>query len=195
MRYDGEHKARTRQKILHEAALAIRRDGPEAVGVAGIMAAAGLTHGGFYAHFPSKEALFAAAIDEMFREATQRLDTATQECSARAGLGRFIDYYLSTAHRDVRSQGCPVPALMTDLARLGGPARARFAQGITNLNQRLAGLLGAIGEAEPEAQAASLLAELVGALGLSRTVADTAHSDALLANSRRLLKQRLGLDA
>ena len=195
MRYDAEHKARTRQKILSEAALAIRRDGPEAVGVAGIMAAAGLTQGGFDAHFSSKEALFAAAIDEMFMEALLRLETATQECSARGGLGRFIDYYLSAAHRDVRAQGCPVPALMADLARLGGPARERFTQGITNLTRRLAGLLGALGQAEPEAQAVSLMAELVGALGLSRAVADTAWSDAILADSRRLLKQRLGLDA
>ena len=73
MRYDAEHKSKTRQRVLKEAAKAIRAEGPHQISVASVMAEAGLTHGGFYAHFASKDDLVAAAIDQMFAEGVSRI--------------------------------------------------------------------------------------------------------------------------
>ena len=84
MRYDAEHKAKTREKVLVEAAKAIRRDGPHNVGVAEVMAKAGLTHGGFYAHFASKNELITEAIGQMFKESGLRLAQETGQDRAPA---------------------------------------------------------------------------------------------------------------
>ena len=88
MRYDNEHKQKTRAKVLQAAARALRSEGPERVGVAAVMAEAGLTHGGFYAHFKSKDELIAAAIGHMFDESRER---AIKEIEGRdpAGPGRL----------------------------------------------------------------------------------------------------------
>src|SRR5690349_6687091 len=109
MRYDAEHKQKTRERVLVEAAKAIRTDGPHKIGVAAVMAKAGLTHGGFYAHFESKDDFVAAAIGQMFAEGRVRLDKALDGRSAGEGLTAYIDFYLSGAHRDTRSAGCPLP--------------------------------------------------------------------------------------
>jgi AcrR family transcriptional regulator len=114
MRYDAEHKAKTRERVLKEAAKAIREDGPDRIAVAGIMAKAGLTHGGFYAHFKSKDELVAAAIGEMFKDASTRFAKSTEGYSPNAGMVRYIDFYLSEDHRDRRATGCPVTALAAD---------------------------------------------------------------------------------
>src|SRR5690349_10582978 len=100
MRYDAEHKQKTREKVLEAAAEAIRAEGPHRLGVAGVMAKAGLTHGGFYAHFQSKEDLVAQTIEHMFaRSRFKRIDR-DETLGPADKLLAFIDYYLSTAHRD-----------------------------------------------------------------------------------------------
>lgn len=118
MRYHAEHKQRTRERVLKEAAKAIRAEGPHRIAVAGVMAKAGLTHGGFYAHFKSKDDLVAAAIDEMFKDASRRFFNATDGFSPQDGMVRYINFYLSRDHRDARGTGCPVAALSADLPRL-----------------------------------------------------------------------------
>ena len=109
MRYDAEHKARTRQKVLDEAAKAIREEGPHRLGVAGVMARAGLTHGGFYAHFPSKEAFVADAVAHMFEGGPTAMLEKVRGQPPRQALTGYIDFYLSRAHRDSRTGGCPLP--------------------------------------------------------------------------------------
>ena len=118
MRYDAEHKQRTREKVLKAAAKAIRAKGPDRIGVAEVMADVGLTHGGFYAHFESKDDLIAAAVSQMFDESRGRLNAETEGRSAAAGLRSYIDFYLSAAHRDARRWGCAVAALASDLPRM-----------------------------------------------------------------------------
>jgi TetR/AcrR family transcriptional repressor of nem operon len=194
MRYDAEHKARTRQRVLKEAARAIREDGPDKIAVAGIMAKAGLTHGGFYAHFKSKDELVAAAIGEMFNDASARFARSTDGFSPAEGLVRYIDFYLSEDHRDRRGTGCPVAALAADLPRLEAPARERYGQGVAGLTGKLAGRLTKFGHEDAQNEAASVVAELVGALSLARAVSDPVQSTAILAASRAALKRRLGLE-
>jgi len=194
MRYDTEHKQRTRAKVLEAAAQAIRNDGPERVGVAAVMAEAGLTHGGFYAHFKSKDELVAAAIGSMFEESRARLARETEGRGAKQGLAAYVDFYLSAKHRDARGRGCPIAALASDAPRLSDDVRAAFAAGVARLTAGLAEKLGEAGTAEPQTAARSMVAELVGALSLARVETDRSTSDAILRDSRKQLKRRFDLE-
>ena len=193
MRYDSQHKEQTRARVLKEAARAIRSEGPHRVGVASIMSRAGLTHGGFYAHFPSKDALVASAIAEMFAESLSVFGRITGNLSPEQAVAAYITFYLSAQHRDARDRGCPLPALSADLPRLTDMARTSFAVGAERLMAALAALLDAMGRPEPEALATSVTAEMLGALALARALPDKARSDAVLTGSREALFRRLGL--
>lgn len=193
MRYSNDHKAGTRQRVLKEAAREIRAKGPDGVAVAGVMARAGLTHGGFYAHFESKDAMIADAIGTMFEDARDRADTIDQGGDPRAALRAYVDFYLSPAHRDHRDRGCPLPTLSGDLARSSDGQRARFGQGVEGLTMRLAKALGAIGATDPHGEGTAMLAQMVGAVALSRAVADPIQSDAILAGARAALISRYRL--
>jgi TetR/AcrR family transcriptional repressor of nem operon len=195
MRYDAEHKLKTRERVLTEAAKAVRAEGPHRIGVAAVMAGAGLTHGGFYAHFKSREELLAEAVEQMFREGDARLSEETEGRPPAEALRRYIDFYLSPAHRDTRTSGCPLPFLAADAPRLEGPCRERYARGVARLTDRLAGLLRELGHDDPDALAASALAELVGAVSLARAEPDPERSSTMLARSRALLLRRLGLES
>ncbi len=193
MRYGEDHKEQTRARVLKEAAREIRAKGPGGIGVAAIMARAGLTHGGFYAHFKSKDALVAAALDAMFDDARARFERTAADADPRTALRSYVDFYLSAVHRDARDRGCPLPSLSGDLARGDADARIRFGQGVAGLTGRVAEKLRLIGYAEPERGAGSLVAELVGAVALARAVADSKQSDAILANAHASVVARFGL--
>lgn len=193
MRYDAEHKAKTRALVLKEAGRAIRAEGPDRLGVAAIMSRAGLTHGGFYAHFESKDALVAEAVAEAFSDGHRMFERSTRSPSANGALAGYITNYLSPRHRDAPALGCPLPALAGDLSRLPHTSREGFGRGVADLTNRIAALLEAAGIADPPATAASVLSEMVGALALSRAVPDPAESERVLASSRNSLFNRLGL--
>jgi TetR/AcrR family transcriptional repressor of nem operon len=194
MRYDAEHKQRTHQKVLKAAAKTIRAKGPDRVAVAEVMAQVGLTHGGFYAHFASKDDLVAAAIGQMFEESRARLVYETENRSPRDALASYVDFYLSREHRDARRSGCPIAALSSDLPRLSAKVRNQFADGRRRLTLALGGLLEQIGYRNGEAEASSMFAELLGALSLARMEPDGDVSDAILDDSRRSIERRLNLE-
>jgi TetR/AcrR family transcriptional regulator, transcriptional repressor for nem operon len=194
MRYDAEHKERTRARVVAEAAKAIRAEGPDRVGVAAIMSKAGLTHGGFYAHFASKDDLIVEAIEQMFADAAARFDRSANKRSPAEALAAYVDFYLSPAHRDSREHCCPLPSLSSDLPRLPAAARERYTRGVRGLTERMSTALAALSRPEPDRLAASALAEMVGAVSLSRAVSDPDLSDAILAQSLRSVKQKLGLE-
>lgn len=190
MRYDASHKDETHRRVLKAAASAIRQQGPFKVGVAGVMSDAGLTHGGFYAHFASRDEMVAAGVDQMFREASRVFERETEGRSPGDGLSAYIDFYLSPLHRDSRTTGCPLPFLAADAPRLPPPARDAFAAGVGRLTARLATRLADLGRAGPDADARSLVAEMVGALALARADPDPTRSDQILETSRVALKRR-----
>ena len=194
MRYDAEHKARTRERVLEAAVRAIRTEGPGQIAVAGVMQQAGLTHGGFYAHFDSREALVLAAVQRMFADAQGAFERVTEGLSPAEGLRNYVRFYLSRNHRDARDTGCPLPLLSSDLPRMGEPARLRFQEGVARLTGLLHGLLARTGCVDAETLAASALSEMIGALSLSRAVSDPEQSDAILLRSRRAVLERFGLD-
>jgi TetR/AcrR family transcriptional repressor of nem operon len=195
MRYDADHKQQTREKVLDAAAEAIRLDGPHKVSVAQVMQRAGLTHGGFYAHFQSKDELVACAIGHMFdKSALKRIELARDEHAPPQAVASYIDFYLSQAHRDARAWGCAMPALAGDLPRLPVAAQESFASGMRRVTAMLAELLAQSGHTASEDEASSLVAEMVGALSLARAEPDRERSDRMLERSRRALKTRLQLE-
>jgi TetR/AcrR family transcriptional repressor of nem operon len=194
MRYGAEHKQRTRERVLTAAAQAIRVEGPHKIGVADVMADVGLTHGGFYAHFVSKDDLIVAALELMFDNGERRLEDETKGVSPARGLTQYIDFYLSAEHRDSREIGCPLPYLSADAPRLSAQSREAFAAGLARLTDRLARKLEELGQTDARVEAASTLSELVGALSLARADPDPGRSDAILAVSRTALKRRFGLE-
>ncbi|WP_411339164.1 TetR/AcrR family transcriptional regulator [Sphingopyxis sp. J-6] len=193
MRYSTEHKAETRQRVIKEAAKEIRAKGPDNVAVAGIMARAGLTHGGFYAHFASKDALVKEAIGAMFADARARTEEIDAKGDPRGVLRAYVDFYLSPAHRDSRDRGCPLPTLSGDFARAQPATRERFGAGVEGIAGRLAAPLAQLGY--PASEARALLAQLVGGVALARAVGDPALSDMLLADTHASIVARYGLEA
>lgn len=195
MRYDADHKDRTRKRLLAEAAQALRSEGPERVGVAALMARLGLTHGGFYAHFKSKDDLVAQAIDETFAETFVGIEQMIAGRTPAEALTRYVDFYLSDKHFGAPGQGCALPALSTDVSRLGRPARQRFAAGMQRLTELIAGLLRGLGydEAPATELAISALAEMAGAIAIARAMDTPQQAEEIRASCRASVKQRLGL--
>ncbi|MDE1172100.1 MAG: TetR/AcrR family transcriptional regulator [Parvibaculaceae bacterium] len=194
MRYDPEHKERTRAKVLKEAARAIKANGPDQISVAGIMASAGLTHGGFYAHFKSRDDFIAETVAYVFDEANSVVGKVMGDLPPAPALAAYIDFYLSQRHRDSRAIGCPLAALSGDLSRLGPTARVSFTAGFNRLSTAIASKLKALGYEDPDALASSVLSELAGALMLSRATEDMTLSKKILDCSKTALRQRLGLE-
>lgn len=193
MRYSESHKEETRKKVVKAAAAAVRAKGPDGVGVAEIMAEAGLTHGGFYAHFPNKEALVAAAIEEAFGQSRRRFARITDGMTRAEALTTFIDAYVSLDHRNNPQWGCPISTLANDLPRQGPLVRSAFDTGVETLIGRISGWLPEEDLVARRGLASSMMAEMAGAVALARAVSDDAMAQDLLDASRARIKSRAGL--
>ena len=177
MRYAPEHNEATRERILEAASRLFREHGIAAVGLAKIMAEAGLTVGTFYTHFESKEALLRAALlrslDARHEEVTHLLDGADPELVVRA--------YLNPAHRDAAATGCTVAALASEVARHPRGTRQVFASHNAPTLDALAAWLSSRRNQEVDrADAAAFFGLLVGTLQLARATPNRAESDAIL---------------
>lgn len=184
-RYSADHKEKTRAAIVEAAAERIRSGGFEALGVASIMAEAGLTHGGFYAHFPSRDALLAAAVTRLFEKATDLVGRFEAK-HGDAALERYVDFYLSPRHRDDAAGGCPVPALAGEASRAAPQVKASFDAGVDKLAIRIGQLTPKSGRPADQRRAGlALLGEMAGVLSLSRTMQDQRQSGDLLSAARK----------
>ena len=193
MRYGQSHKQETHDRLVSLAGRVLREKGPDQLGVAELMRSAGLTHGGFYAHFKSKDALLAEALESAFAHSGHRVRQLTAGLPARLALASYVDWYVSSAHRDNPAIGCPIVALNSDLPRQSRRFRAAFGAGVKSLLAILASWIEGAGIADSEALAASLLPAMAGAVAIARAVPDPALSDALLESARNSIRARLGL--
>lgn len=175
MRYDKEHKERTHRHVLAIASERFRRDGFSGVGVASLMKDAGLTHGGFYGHFRSKQALIEAVISEGLEDTLHHLETAATDIESLA------DFYLRPAHRENRAQGCAAAALAGEIVREPKRARAAFTRKLARIIAHIRSLL----PDQDEDRALAIFALLVGILQFSRAVSDRLLSDHLLLAGRQ----------
>lgn len=171
-----------RKQVVAAAARLFRERGVQAVSVADLMAEVGLTHGGFYKQFSSKEALLPEATVQAFADLALLLADFDAKHPGDHGSARqdLVDYYLSTAHRDERGEGCPTTGLASDIANEGAdaPARPAYAEGV----ELFARWLSADGDED-----LATLSMLVGALTLARATAGSDLSERILAAARKSL--------
>jgi len=193
MRYGPEQAEKTKARVVKIAAQQMRKRGPDGVGVADVMSRAGLTHGGFYAHFASKDDLIAAAVRQMFTEARELFRNSTEGRDAIEGLRTYINSYVSRSHRDRPESGCAIAALSSDIHRQGRKARAAYDEGVAGLVAKIAALLPEREGANTRQLAVSMIAEMTGAVAAARSVSDPTLSDEILASARRSLRARAGI--
>jgi len=190
MRYPPSHKHATRRRILEAAGQAFRERGVAETGVDEVMRRAGLTHGGFYAHFRDKSELVAEACTTAFEAAVPNLDRIAAQPTRAARARLLIDSYLSPRHRDNHGSGCVIVTVGADAARLRGPARAGYSQAFARHLDRLCAALRLSSDpAKNRERVTHLMSSLVGALLFARATDDVASSDAILRSMRRMLRE------
>jgi TetR/AcrR family transcriptional repressor of nem operon len=186
MRYATDHKLSTRSRILQAASEIFRERGVAAAGVDEVMRRAGLTHGGFYAHFRGKAELVAEACAAGFDAGKANLARIAALPTKRDRVRALVWSYLSPRHRDNPAEGCLIASLGLEVARPGAEARAGYASALQQHRARVAEALRlAEDEAENQRLATALLSQLVGALIIARSLTDAAESEAVLAQARQ----------
>ena len=180
MRKSKEEAAQTRKRIVTAAAGEFRKNGIVATGLADLMKAAGLTHGGFYKHFESKDHLVREACQEAVQTAIcEWLATAVSKGSGAAAA------YLSTDHRDDPAAGCPLSAIGSELARSDEKTRAVATDGFLRLVEIMAGQFGKIPPAVSRRRALVAVSTMIGALTMSRIVTDPELSEEILIEAEK----------
>jgi TetR/AcrR family transcriptional repressor of nem operon len=177
MRYEKGHKDATRQRIIEVASRQFREQGVAAVGLAGIMADAGLTNGAFYAHFDSKEDL----VREVLAHAGFR-NKLSKAAENGTGLEGAIRDYLSVSHRDNPGGGCPTSALVAEIARHPKATRDAFTGKVADVIELIAAGLDAGTPTERRRKAMAIYGLMVGTLQLARAVNDKQLSNEILQN-------------
>jgi TetR/AcrR family transcriptional regulator, transcriptional repressor for nem operon len=186
MRQSAEEKARTHERIVEIASARIREEGIEGPGVVEIMQAAGLTHGGFYKHFGSRADLIAEAADDAYAFADRTLHKYAHD--ERDPLAAWVDWYLSTEHRDDPGTGCPVAALVGDVDRGNNHVRGGYDALVERYICSLENMLGA--GSDRRRQAIIAVSTLVGSLVLARAIDDDTLSDEILRTVRETLRHK-----
>ncbi|MDR6937426.1 MULTISPECIES: TetR/AcrR family transcriptional regulator [unclassified Luteibacter] len=185
MRYGKGHKEQTRQKIVEAAAQRFRADGIDAVGVVSLMGEVGLTQGGFYNHFESKEELVRESVAVAATGAMERM--AARVAASRGERYRaLINAYLSAEHRDNPESGCVAAALSAEMARRPVETREAFTDGYAEMVELIASTLpdGVRGKRR-RTLAMAVFASMVGSLSLARAVAEDRLSDEILSLGRQ----------
>lgn len=196
MRYPPGHKEEVRARLVKAASHALRRDGLDGISIPALMKKAGLTHGGFYAHFTDKDEVVAAAVRDAADETAGRVFRAGEPGDGAAPLARVLGAYCSAEHAGRPGEGCVVAALGAEGRRSTGPVKKAFAyaaRGLLQLVERslqtssgAAGATAAPAGARVSDDALDVTARMVGAVVLARIVDDDVLRDRLLAVGRRV---------
>ncbi|QDF37401.1 MULTISPECIES: TetR/AcrR family transcriptional regulator [Bradyrhizobium] len=184
MRYSPEHKQETHDRIVKKASVRLREKGAHGIGVADLMKEAGLTHGGFYAHFDSREALVIEAFGYAMDRSMEHWRKLTDEVSPDKRLAMIADAYLSTLHRDNPGHGCSIPALGAEIARESPKARKAFAGKLDEMIEMLADNIPNVPRKAARKQAVATLATMAGTMLLARIAGSSELSDEVLKVGR-----------
>jgi AcrR family transcriptional regulator len=182
MRFEKGHKENTRRQIVGVASRRFRRDGVSASGLAGIMAAAGLTNGAFYPHFESKEALFREALANALADQHAKLE---QDSDAGCGIEGAIRRYLNKSHLEGSEEGCPSAALLPEIGRQPEPTRKAYADGLLPFIKTLADQLPDPGSTASNRRAMAIFSVMVGTLQIARAVPDVSLAEDVLEGGVR----------
>jgi TetR/AcrR family transcriptional repressor of nem operon len=190
LRQSREVAAETRQKIVKVAARQFRRHGIGGISVADVMAKAGLTHGGFYKHFASKDALAAEACKCALATSREELASIAAAAPPGQGLRAIVEAYLSMPHRDHPDRGCVIAALAAEAGRLDTPLSNVVAEGYEALAALIASELKVRPQEDAAQRARAIIASMVGALMISRAIRDRGLANKVLRAARqRILDQ------
>ena len=190
----GSKKEQTRERILRAAARAIRKHGYEGVGVADVMKEAGLTHGGFYAHFESRDALLAAAAEQTSAESNESLSRALAKAKPGEELMALIDTYLDDRHVVAAEQGlgCALAAAGSEVPRQGPGVRRAVSRRIKDLVGLVEQQFPDWGKPAAHEKAMAIVAQMVGALMLARATEDPQLSKAIRKAARDAIRATAG---
>jgi TetR/AcrR family transcriptional repressor of nem operon len=187
MRKSKQEAAATRQRIIKAAAAAFRKNGIAGTGLSDLMAAAGLTHGGFYRHFDSKDQIVAEACTAAAESLVEQLAASASRKSPHQGLKTIVENYLSAAHRDEPADGCPLAALGSEMARGDERTRAAATQALLKLVGVIASQFGKTRPDVARRRALVAAATMIGALTMSRIVTDSELSAGILREAEKQL--------
>jgi TetR/AcrR family transcriptional repressor of nem operon len=193
-RYTAERKPRTRERILAAAERLIKERGPQGASVEAVMREAGLTVGGFYAHFPSKEALVDEALLAGVERSLARMLEGLEQATPQEFAGALIERYLSQVAVGELAQACPLTLLLPDIARADEASRMAFAARTAQLIAQVEPQLPPVPGMAPRDVALALFASLAGAVSFARAAATTRGRDRILAATRTSLALWLRLD-
>jgi TetR/AcrR family transcriptional regulator, transcriptional repressor for nem operon len=180
MRYSREHKQETRDRIVRKASVRLREKGAHGIGIADLMKEAGLTHGGFYAHFDSREALVIEAFAFAMDRSMEHWRKMTGEVAPEKRLALIAESYLSALHRDDPGHGCSIPALGAEIARESPKTRKAFAAKLDQMIDMMADQVTGVPRKTARKQAIATLAAMAGTILLSRIAGSGELSDEVM---------------
>ena len=180
MRYSKEHKLETHARIVKKASVRLREKGAHGIGVADLMKDAGLTHGGFYAHFDSREALVVEAFGYAMDRSIERWRQLAGQAMPQDRLAAIVEAYLSPQHRDNPGHGCAVPALGAEIARESPKTRKAFAGKLDEMIEMMTDFIPNLPRKAARKQAIATLATMAGTMLLARIAGSSELSDEVL---------------
>ncbi len=187
MRYRPEHKAEVRQKIVKDASQRVRAEGMNGAAVAEVMRDTGLTHGGFYKHFGSKDELLMESLDEAFRDIAEKLALAAEQSRSEAPWKAIVKSYLSLEYCEHPERGCPLPALAPELARVDEKMRSRIFAELVNYRDRMVPFMPGRRTADKQRAFFIIFSAMTGAVEIARMLPDRAAQEKVLASTREFL--------
>jgi TetR/AcrR family transcriptional repressor of nem operon len=190
MRYSREHKLETHARIVKKASVRLREKGAHGIGVADLMKDAGLTHGGFYAHFDSREALVIEAFADAMDRGTERWRKLGEQTPPDKRLATIVGSYLSPVHRDDPGHGCAIPTLAAEIARESPRTRKAFAAKLEQMIEMLAAQLPQLPRKAARKQAMAVMATMMGTMVLARVAGNGEFSDEILGAGRDAVLDR-----
>ncbi|MEA2868777.1 MAG: TetR/AcrR family transcriptional regulator, transcriptional repressor for nem operon [Bradyrhizobium sp.] len=193
MRYSREHKLETHARIVKKASVRLREKGAHGIGVADLMKDAGLTHGGFYAHFDSREALVIEAFAHAMDRGTERWRKLAEQTPPEKRLATIVDSYLTTLHRDDPGHGCAIPTLGAEIARESPRTRKAFAAKLEQMIDMLAAQIPDVPRKAARKQATATIATMMGTLVMARVAGNGEFSHEILDAGRDAVLSRATL--
>jgi len=190
MRYSREHKLETHARIVKKASVRLREKGAHGVGVADLMKDAGLTHGGFYAHFDSREALVIEAFAHAMDRGTEHWRKLAARTPPDKRLATIVSSYLTALHRDDPGHGCAIPTLGAEIARESPKTRKAFAAKLEQMIEMLADQIPEVPRKAARKQAMGAIATMMGTLVLARIAGSGEFSDEILGAGRAAVLDR-----
>jgi TetR/AcrR family transcriptional repressor of nem operon len=187
MRYRPDHKLEIHQKIVNEASRRFRSEGLSGAAVSAVMRDSGLTHGGFYKHFESKDELLIESLSQAFREISDRLADAGETSQSGSAWKAIVKAYLSPEHCDHAECGCPMAALAPELARADKKIKIRILREITKYKTRILPFMPGRRTADKESAFLVIYSTMIGAIAIARILPNPKARARVLTNARDFL--------